>query len=261
MKKDFTAFLSGELGAGRERELKEHLETCPSCSRAFEEIKKIIEGTGSFQEEVSRVMESIDWDRLPNQIADHIFKKEALLPQESRISKFLKSFFLPRWKPVFAGVLAGIIIGSLATFLVLKPRHFMRAKGEKIYASADFIEKVELQMARRETLDYLEKSQYLILDFIQSPSDKVKLGQNIFAAQRTRDLLSKKKYINLQLDKFQMAKAKEICDQIELLFLELSQISEELTAEEIAKIQELVKNKQLLWKIKLVRKELEESEV
>lgn len=261
MKKDLTDFLSSELDAERSRALKKHLKACPACAAAFEEMKKIMEGAESFQEEVTQVMESVDWEALPHKMADSIFRKEIRLPRESNILKFWKSIFLPRGIPVYAGIVAGIIIGSLATFLVLKPNVLMRPKGEKIFASADFIEKVELQMAKRETLDYLDKSQYLILDFIQSPSENVRLGQNVFAIQKARDLLSKKKYINQQLNKFQMAKAKEICDQIEVLFLELSQISEELTAEEIAKIQDFVKQKQLLLKIKLVQKELEESEV
>jgi hypothetical protein len=74
-------------------------------------------------------------------------------------------------------------------------------------------------------------------------------------------MLAKKRFLNQQLDKGEMAKAREICDQIEILFLELSQMSDELSAEETAKIKEFVEQKQLLLKIKLLRKELKESEV
>jgi len=58
-----------------------------------------------------------------------------------------------------------------------------------------------------------------------------------------------------------MAKAKVLCDQIELLFLDLSQISQELSAAELAKLQTLIQERQLVMKIKLVKKELQESEV
>jgi len=73
--------------------------------------------------------------------------------------------------------------------------------------------------------------------------------------------LSKKKYIDNQLDKVKLAKAKAICDQIELLFFELTQISEDLSPEDLRKIQRLIEERQLLLKIKLVRKELQKSEV
>ncbi|MGB8953120.1 MAG: zf-HC2 domain-containing protein [Candidatus Aminicenantales bacterium] len=260
MKKDLPAFLCGELEAADEKRLREHLQECPACTKELEEIKTILEGAESFQGRVSRVMATINWDGLSRQITDAVFQKKMPLSRDSKISRFWKSLFLPKWKPVYAGVVAGLVIGSLATLWLLKPDIFIRSKGERIFASKDFIEKVEFQLARRETLDYLERSQYLILDFIQSSSDEVPSGQNIFASQEARDLLSRKKYITQQLNRFEMAKAKEICDQIEILFLELSRISEELTAEEIARIQSLVQKKQLLLKIKLMKKELEERE-
>jgi len=58
-----------------------------------------------------------------------------------------------------------------------------------------------------------------------------------------------------------MAKAKAICDQIEYLFYELMQISAELSEEEVSKIQNMIEEKKLLLKIKLLKKELEQSEV
>ena len=54
-----------------------------------------------------------------------------------------------------------------------------------------------------------------------------------------------------------MSKAKAICDQIEMLFLELSQIDEELSAAEMGRIRDYVEGRQLLLKINLVKKELQ----
>ncbi len=58
-----------------------------------------------------------------------------------------------------------------------------------------------------------------------------------------------------------MAKARAICDQIELLFLELTQMSSELSEVEIERIRSFIEERQLLLKINLVEKELEQSEV
>ena len=102
----------------------------------------------------------------------------------------------------------------------------------------------------------------MLLDFIQaSPERSSETWRQSLATQKAKDLLTKKKYINPQLDKFRMAKAKEICDQIELLFFELTQISDQLSDEDLTKIQNLIEDSQLLLKIKLLRRELEESEV
>ena len=58
-----------------------------------------------------------------------------------------------------------------------------------------------------------------------------------------------------------MAKAKEICDQIEMLFYELAQVSEGLTPAQCRGIQNMIEEKNILLKIKLLKKELQESEV
>jgi hypothetical protein len=58
-----------------------------------------------------------------------------------------------------------------------------------------------------------------------------------------------------------MAKAKEICDQIEFLFFELTQVSGQLSEGDLQNIQNLIEEKQLLLKIKLLKKDLEEREV
>jgi hypothetical protein len=258
---DLAAYLSGDLSGDSALSVKEHLAMCPKCNNEFENIKKILDGADSLHDDIRKVMATIDWDALPGQIAQTVFEKERGTRRESKARSFWRPLFQPRWRPVYAGVAAGLVLGVILTLAFLKPGGLRTPPSAKYFASNEFIDRVEYQMAKRETLDYLERSQYLILDFIQSPPGKAQLLQKDQPAQKAKDLLSKKRYINQQLDRFQMAKAKEICNQIELLFLELSQISEELTADEIEKIQKLVDQKQLLLKIKLLKKEIEKSEV
>jgi hypothetical protein len=124
------------------------------------------------------------------------------------------------------------------------------------YASGEFLDRAELEMARRNTLDYLEKSQYMLLDVFES-ADEGPVVPAAVRAERARDLLQRKKYLNAQLGSFQMSKAKAICDQIEMLFLELSQIDDDLPAAELGRIRGFVEERQLLLKINLVKKELQ----
>ena len=259
---DLAAYLSGDLSGDSALSVKEHLAMCPKCKNEFENIQKILDGADSLHDDIRKVMATIDWDALPGRITRAVFEKEESLRPETKARNFWQAVFQPRWRPVYAGVAAGLVLGVFLTLFFLKPGALRTpAAGSKYYASNEFIDRVEYQMAKRETLDYLERSEYLILDFIQSPPGKAQLLQKDQPAQKAKDLLSKKRYINQQLDRFQMAKAKEICNQIEFLFLELSQISDELTADEIEKIQKLVDQKQLLLKIKLLKKEIEKSEV
>jgi len=52
-----------------------------------------------------------------------------------------------------------------------------------------------------------------------------------------------------------------LCDQIEMLFLELIQLSPQMSEAELRNLQDLIANRQLLLKINLVKRELKPSEV
>ena len=101
----------------------------------------------------------------------------------------------------------------------------------------------------------------MLLELAQTQTESGDCRLTEAAARKTRELLSKKKYLNPQLEKARMAKAKAICDQIELLFYELAQVSEHLTPVQCRGIQNMIEDKNILLKIKLLKKELQESEV
>jgi hypothetical protein len=262
IKKDLVAFLYGELREDEKELIEAHLDACPDCKKELQHMKEVIKGADSLQEDIEKAMASVDWEVLPSRIKDAVFAKEAPLPRESWLAGIPRFFFQPRLRPVYAALLIGVLLGSFITLMVIRaPLPTERETGEFL-VSRDFLENVELEMARRETLDYLEESQFLLLDFIQSPSEKsAEFWQSEFVSQKARGLLTKKKYISPQLDKFKMAKAKAICDQIEYIFYELTQISVQLSEEEISRIQNMIEEKKLLLKIKLLKKELEQSEV
>jgi len=261
-RKELAAFLYGELKDDERKRLESHLEVCPQCRKEIEELKQIVSESDSLKSDIKKALASVDWEMLPSKISENVFKKEIPLSRGSRTGKFWGLLFQPRFRPVYTALFLGILLGSLATFVVFRNSGFNGTTEGRFFVSGDFLERLELEMARRETLDYLEKSQYLLLDFVQfSPEKSAELWQSNFASIRARDLLAKKRYIDLQLDRFQMAKAKKICDQIELLFFELAQITKEFPVEEVKKIQNLIEEKQILFKINLVKKELQESEV
>jgi len=260
--KNMVAFLYGELEDSEKECLESHIESCEKCRMELEQLRRIYKVADALNKDIENATASVDWKNLPEKIVDTVLEKETFSVRKQQRIGFWRFLFQPRFRPAFAGMLLGVLLGSLITFLIFKSRPLQVSENGKIIVPQGFYDKMELEMARRETIDYLEKSEYLLLDFIQSSPEKfVGFWQSEFASQKTMDLLSKKKYIDPQLDKLKLAKAKLICDQIELLFFELMQISERLSVEELKKIQTLIEERQLLLKIKLVKKELEKSEV
>jgi hypothetical protein len=256
----WTAFLAGKLGPEGKARLERHLDRCPSCRKEVESMKRVIEAADLVKDEMGRAMASVDWEVLPARITDNVLAAGPGTRRAGAFARFFAPIGRPLLRPVLAGAAMGIFAGVLATFVIMKrPAPRAEARGG-FYASPEFIERAENEMARRETLDYLRNSQYLILDFVQSSPADAARGMDLAASGRARDLLAKKKFLNTRLDGARMVQAKAICDQIELLFLELSRLGQGLPEAEIRRIQNLIEDSRLLLKINLAEKELEESE-
>lgn len=260
--KNLVAHICGELSVEKSGILSAHLETCPRCQREKEELEEVIKNADSLQPDFDEVAASVDWKEISGQISRSVFNKFPVPPRQTWLGKLRRIFSQPHLRPAYAGVLIGLLLGSLATFLVLRSPQVRRPADKEFFASRDFLDSMEVEMTRKETIDYLEKSQYLLLDFVQSQPDRAAaFWQSDYASRTARDLLSKKKYINQQLDRFQMAKARAICDQIEILFFELMDISSQMSPEEVRQLQNLIEGKKLLLKINLLKKELRQDEV
>jgi hypothetical protein len=257
-KQELVAFILGDLDREDGEAISRHLGDCPACRREMESLKRIFNGAGAAKKDMEKVMATVDWEALPERIARRVFDR----PESLRAPAAGKTWFGPfLLRPLAASLLAGLVLGGLAMFLLLRSnlQHPVRDTG--LYASREFLDRVELELARRETLSYLDKSQALLLDFVQPASaDSTQLWREGFGQQQAQALLTKKRYINSQLGRRQMAQAKAICDQIELLILELTQVGRDLTGQERAEIRDRIEASQLWLKINLVKKELQDSE-
>ncbi len=252
------ALVCGEIEEKEKEALESHLELCPSCRGEFEALRKIIQNAELLKRDVDRKASSIDWGNFSLKISNEVFDKEISYFHEFKLMKIFQFLSPPRIRVAFTAILGVVLLGAIISFLILKIPY----RGGKYKVSRDFIEEMELEVARRQTLDYLQKSQYILLELIQFPSGQIEqFLQGTLISRETRELIEKKKFINLQLEKFRMAKAKNVCDQIELLIFELIQPRDGLKEEDLERIKRLIEKKQLLLKINLLRKELETNEV
>lgn len=248
------AYLLGDLEEGRRTTVAEHLQACPDCRKEMAELRRVLEGADAVRDEIQEALRSVDWEALPGRVADYVYA-HAEKPEKAAAVSRVRSWFLQAGlRPVAAGVALGLLVGALGMYLALRRPSSGPGGGQAFTASREFLDRAELEMARRETVDYLEKSQYVLWDVLGGTPDPARPG---LGAARATELLSKKKYLNAQFERFQMAKAKAICDQIEVLFLELAQVSEELPEAELARIRALVQDRQLFLKINIVKKELQ----
>jgi hypothetical protein len=244
----------------RDREdIRRHIETCAACTTEVHAVEKLLESVDSLGRDMQAALAGIDWDGQAEKITAAVWDGKARPASDGRRERtWLLTF---RFKPVLAGLLFGILVGAAAMVMVYRSGLLEKPSAETFFASSEFLGRIDQEVARRETLDYLEKSQYVLLELAQTQTESGDCRLTEAAARETRELLSKKKYLNPQLEKARMAKAKAICDQIEILFYELAQVSENLTPAQCRGIQDMIEEKNILLKIKLLKKELQESEV
>ena len=255
-KAEWAAFLSGDREEERRRIMGEHIDKSPKWRAEAAAIERLLKETEAVKAEIREAAASVNWDALPATIADRALAADGRARRSAPAPPRWAWLAAFRLKPVLAGIAAGLVVGAAAMYFALRAPGVRTGQDNAYYASGDFLDRAELEMARRNTLDYLEKSQYVLLDVFES-ADEGPVVPPAIRSERARDLLQKKKYLNAQLERFQMAKAKAICDQIETLFLELSQLDGDLPAAELGKIRSFVEDRQLLLKINLVRKELQ----
>jgi len=258
-KPDLLAYVGGEMSDRDREDIRRHIEACPACADEVRELERLLEGADSLGREMRQVLAGIDWDAQAEKVVSAVWDRGPRpLGKPRGVRPWLPA--LP-FGPVLAGLLIGILVGAAAMFFVLRDGTLRKTPAEAFFASGEFLSRVDQEIARRETLDYLEKSQYVLLELAQTQTESGECRLSEAATLKTRELLSKKKYLNPQLEKARMAKAKAICDQIEILFYELAQISESLTPAQCRGIQNLIEERNILLKIKLLKKELQESEV
>lgn len=236
---------------------------CADCRREDHDIRKILDGAGALQSDIHQAMESVDWDGFAERVADAALERRRRPAAATvRPMSFWASLFGRPWVPVLATLAAGAVLGAAVMYFIAGPGNPGRRPPVLAAASGEFIDRVELSLAKRETIDYLGRSRALLLDFVQAtPEDAAQSLRSGEAAGRARDLLAKKRYINSGLETDRMAKARDICNQIEILFTELAHIGEDLTPEDAARIQRFVEDRNFLLRIRLIRKELAENEV
>jgi hypothetical protein len=254
---DLAAYIAGEADEKIRLRLEEHARGCARCRAELEAVRGVLSMTSAAREELRAAVESVDWEATAEGITEQVFRAGTARQTAARPAAAWGRFLGLGLKPVFAGLALGLVVGALAMYVALRRPPVGQAGRPVFQASPEFLAQVELALARRETLDYLEKSQILLQDFVRDGSD---VGRPPFEKAVARDLLTRKNYLNPQLETARMTKAKAICDQIEFLFLELARLDDDLPPAELERLRRVVEDRQLLLKISLVKKELE-SEV
>lgn len=245
----FLGEISGELAT----QMEAHLHSCSDCQQDLAIFQAIQAASQQMKKEIELELEKVDWNELPITIEKKI--QETL--SRRKPSGWPWPFFL-RWSTI-TSVLIGLILGLLAYHYLLRPKGELTRPELTYQVPGAFLERVDEEMARREVLDYLEKSQ-LILISMKEAAEGTSPEVIPFSQEKLRHLLRQKKYFSSQLDSFRLAKAKQILEEIDALLLELALMEEGTSPDEARQLVQLIDERRLLLKIQLLLQELKEGE-
>jgi len=253
--------------------LEEHISDCPKCKNEFAIIRRINEDTCSLDDACEREMATIDWEENAYTISSRIpFKQVSSSPSYSRWAGlrfyFRELSYRFQWKyavPVVAGIfLLGI---SLGYFLFhVSPTGSDELKNElvPIASSEDSVATLENTLARKEITGYFSQTQLVLTDLMkQCNNDGTFSFQSQMDLQRVRSLLDKNRYFNQNLNDPQFMSSKKLLKKIEWLLFEIlmSDTNDKTSCQKLQELQEYIKNERLLFKIRLVGKDLSVSEI
>jgi hypothetical protein len=258
-------YASGQLLPADTQRIEEHLPTCRNCREEYTLLQRLNRETRRLDEASNAVMASIDWEDAAQIITNNIpFKRTAPRNSKKPWFDFNLSAISFSWKlavPAMAGIfLLGIWLGYL--FFHVNPTG---TSGTSVSATPEFsLDRLENTLARKEVASYFDQTQLVLTDLMkQCSTDESFSLQNQVDMRRVRTLLGKSRYFRENLNEPQLLSIKKLLKKIEWLLYEIlmTDIEEDISCKKLQQLQNYIKQERLLFKIRLVGKEVSLSEV
>ncbi len=228
-------------------EVRDHLVTCPGCSREAGEIQEIRRRLADPQ--LFAPDPDYAWQLLP-----------ATLAARARVLGSAK-----RWLPWNSGSVVWTL--SMAATLVLafgaiwlanrqipapEPAPVVAAPGNDA-----FLHRMQAAYAREATAQYLSECQDLLLTLMRS--GRKCQGNNYdvaFEVERAQRLIQRKQLLDSELKSPDIARAKSLCDELENFLVHLSTSSACESPDGMRRMESYIQKQQLLLRINLLQSEL-----
>lgn len=241
--------LEGELGNEEDRLVAAHLSACPSCRAEAEELIAL---RGWLSDpELFGPDKSYAWQMLPETLAARAKGPRTLwLPLSygsagwalSLAATVVIGFGLIYW--------AGRVADRTVPSTEIRPP--VAASG-----NAAFLGRIYAAHARAATSEYLAACQDLLVDTLRAEPNCDERKYDVSAeVTRARDLLHRKRLLDPELGSPEVARAKELCDELEGFLLNLSLSEKCESRDKLLRIEHYVRKQQLLLRIRVLQGEL-----
>lgn len=244
MKEQLVLYAERELSPDESLKVQIHLESCPDCR---EELAKLERIRTSLADPDLFLPETVRWEFLPQQIA-------ARSQAGGRSPRWIPSNF-GSW--AWAASLGASFLLVVALIGRFHQSTLVPAVGGERPGNQEFVRLVESVHARDATARYLAECQDLILNVMRAEQsctgEKYDVSLEI---ARARELLQRKRMLDPELRDPRVARAKELCDELETILMNLSTAETCESRDAMKSLEHFIQREQLLLRINLVRSEL-----
>lgn len=236
-------YAEGELDPEQARQVADHLSECTECSRQAVEINSL--RLWLADPEIFAPRENNRWRSFA-----------AVCARSAGVTGIRRFQFAPplRWALPLAAALL------LAAGLLWMPR---RASAPAVTAGLPapgndaFLGRIQSAVTVDATAQYLAQCQDLLVNMLKSDQrctgDRYDLS---FEVARARELLLRKRILDLELNAPEVARAKDLCDDLENVLMDLSLSQSCETRDRLRSMENMIEREQLLLRIQLVESEI-----
>jgi hypothetical protein len=225
-----------------------------SIGQNLSELKKVQDYLYQIKDDIHNEASQINWEKYALEIIRKAKIKD--VSSKSTTKEFSNWFFKAPYKLGFAAV--SIIAFGLIFLFLMKRNDPMN---EQPIIQANSVENMENTLAKNETVEYLRQSGIVLSSVANMPTrgfNNDALKQN---ADQAKSLLLKKKYINRNLNNYELSNAQSICNQVEYLLYDISQLKNSSDTDSLNSLKTIIQDKKIMLKIKLVQSEITNKEV
>jgi len=248
----FFAGQDGELSPADKQRLTRHLESCSNCRAAYNRQAQVSKGLAGLVAGADMVEASIDWAEQAHAIHRYV---------KSRTMGRMPSRALA-WKILVPMAATLFILGIGLGYLLFSP---LAVKGPlPVLSSEPQVSWSVLQttLGKKELSNYLTNAQILLTDLMRScdpGSGQVDVDQ--LNRNRVRTMLQQSRYFDDYLHDPQLMSARGLFKQIDWLLYEILALDDGASCTQVSRLQDYVRRERLLFKIRLIGKDIVYSEV
>ncbi|MEE8587454.1 MAG: hypothetical protein V3T83_21665, partial [Acidobacteriota bacterium] len=222
---------------------QQHLKGCPSCAQAFWEA-------AALRRQLEAYAQSID-EQADERIEGEVLRRLA------RHRKIAASAPLPQLSRSWPKVAALAAMLALAALILWRAGQPLPAPSTPSEAGRTFLAAMERESARQEIRHYLDGSQLVLFGVLEGAHDCPQ-GDAVHIAQEqqlARSLLYQKHFLDPQLARPGNESLKKICDELELLLLDVAGSEQCVQPDQVNLWREVLESRSTLVKIRLLRRE------